>query len=107
MQQLVRHLIDLDSFVTLCYARLDVNRRILDLVDCGHTGIVHWHGKTGVCEVLHGDNLPLGVREGEIYDQSLDSVRAWRLCCSSTPMESPKPAIPPANFSAKIACGSM
>ena len=25
--------------------------------------------ETGVCEVLHGDNLPLGVREGEIYDQ--------------------------------------
>ena len=67
--QLVRHLIDLDSFVTLCYARLDVNRRILDLVDCGHTGIIQWHGKTGACEMLHGDNLPLGVREGEIYDQ--------------------------------------
>jgi PAS domain S-box-containing protein len=67
--QLVRHLIDLDSFVTLCYARLDVNRRIIDLVDCGHTGIIQWHGKTGACEILHGDNLPLGVREGEIYDQ--------------------------------------
>jgi sigma-B regulation protein RsbU (phosphoserine phosphatase) len=67
--QLARHLIDLDSFVTLCYARLDVNRRILDLVDCGHTGILQRHGKTGACEMLHGDNLPLGVREGEIYDQ--------------------------------------
>ena len=67
--ELVRHLIDLDSFVTLCYARLDMNRRSLDLVDCGHTGIVHLHGKTGLCEMLHGDNLPLGVREGEIYDQ--------------------------------------
>src|ERR1019366_4391159 len=27
------------------------------------------HGRTGLCEVLHGDNLPMGVREGEIYDQ--------------------------------------
>jgi sigma-B regulation protein RsbU (phosphoserine phosphatase) len=67
--ELVRHLIDLDSFVTLCYARLDVSKRILELVDCGHTGIVHLHGKTGRSEMLHGDNLPLGVREGEIYDQ--------------------------------------
>jgi len=67
--ELVRHLIDLDSFVTLCYARLDLSRRRLDLVDCGHTGIVHLHGKTGVHETLHGDNLPLGIREGEIYDQ--------------------------------------
>lgn len=66
----VHHLIELESFVTLCYVRLDVNRRRLDLVDCGHTGIVHLHGGTGVCEIVHGDNLPMGVREGEIYDQT-------------------------------------
>lgn len=67
--EVVRQLIDLESFVTLSYARLDVNNRCLDLVDCGHTGIVHVHGASGLCDVLHGDNLPLGVREGEIYDQ--------------------------------------
>jgi sigma-B regulation protein RsbU (phosphoserine phosphatase) len=67
--ELVRHLVDLDSFVTLCYARLDMNRCSLDLVDCGHTGMVHWHDKTGIHEILHGNNLPLGIREGEIYDQ--------------------------------------
>jgi PAS domain S-box-containing protein len=65
----VRHLIELESFVTLCYLRLDVNRRRLDLVDCGHTGMLHLHGRTGACEIVHGDNLPMGVREGEIYDQ--------------------------------------
>jgi sigma-B regulation protein RsbU (phosphoserine phosphatase) len=64
-----RHLIELESFVTLCYVRLDVNRRRLDFVDCGHTGMVHLHGRTGACEIVHGDNLPMGVREGEIYDQ--------------------------------------
>jgi sigma-B regulation protein RsbU (phosphoserine phosphatase) len=67
--ELVRHLIDLESFVTLCYARFDMGRCSLDLVDCGHTGVVHLHGKTGLHEILHGDNLPLGIREGEIYDQ--------------------------------------
>jgi PAS domain S-box-containing protein len=67
--EVVRQLIDLESFVTLSYARLDVNNQRLDLVDCGHTGIVQVHGKSGICDVLHGDNLPLGVREGEIYDQ--------------------------------------
>ena len=25
--------------------------------------------RTGACEILHGDNLPLGIREGEIFDQ--------------------------------------
>lgn len=67
--ELARHLIELDSFVTLCYARLDMQRRRLDLVDCGHTGTIHWSHRTGLCRVLHGENLPLGVREGEVYTQ--------------------------------------
>ena len=65
----VRHLIDLDSFVTLCYARLNVKKRLMELVDCGHTGIIHWRHGNGVCDVVNGDNLPLGVRPGEIYTQ--------------------------------------
>ena len=67
--EIVRHLIDLESFVTLCYVRLDLDQRTLTLVDCGHTGIVHWHAAAGRCEALHGDSLPLGIREGEIFDQ--------------------------------------
>ncbi len=66
---MVRQLIDLESFVTLCYARLDLKRRVLDLVDCGHTGMMVVRSKTGVCEMVHGNNLPLGIREGEIFDQ--------------------------------------
>jgi len=67
--KIVRHLIDLESFVTLCYVRLDLEQRAMALVDCGHTGIVHWHAATGRCEALHGDSLPLGIREGEVFDQ--------------------------------------
>src|ERR1019366_3376742 len=29
----------------------------------------HCKAATGRCEVLHGDNLPLGFRKGEIYNQ--------------------------------------
>lgn len=65
----VRHLIDLESFVTLCYARLNLNTRTLDFVDCGHTGVLQWHRDTGLCETHHGSDLPMGVREGETYDQ--------------------------------------
>jgi PAS domain S-box-containing protein len=64
-----RHLIELESFVTLCYARVDLTHSRLDLVDCGHTGVIHARGRTDLCEMVHGDNLPLGIREGEIYDQ--------------------------------------
>ncbi|HYA17948.1 MAG TPA: SpoIIE family protein phosphatase [Bryobacteraceae bacterium] len=67
--ELARHLIDLDSFVTLAYARFDEVNHSLSLVDCGHTGIIHWHARTRQCAIVHGDNLPLGVEEGEIYEQ--------------------------------------
>ncbi len=66
---MARRLIGLESFVTSCYARFDVSKRVLTLVDCGHTGALHLSRSTGQCTSLHGDNLPLGVREGEIYDQ--------------------------------------
>lgn len=67
--ELARHLIELDSFVTLVYARFDVYTRCMTLVDCGHTGIVHWHASSRSSSMIHGDNLPLGVRERELYEQ--------------------------------------
>ena len=66
---MARQLIELESFVTLCYARVDLICRRIDLVDCGHTGVIHVRSAAGMCEMIHGDNLPLGIREGEIYDQ--------------------------------------
>jgi sigma-B regulation protein RsbU (phosphoserine phosphatase) len=64
-----RHLIELESFVTLCYARVDLIERRLDFVDCGHTGIILANADTGATRLLQGTNLPLGVREGEVYHQ--------------------------------------
>jgi PAS domain S-box-containing protein len=66
---MVGHLIALESFVTLSYARLDLNRHRLDLVDCGHTGMIVVPAATGQCQMLHGDNLPLGIRAGEVFGQ--------------------------------------
>lgn len=66
---MVRQLIDLESFVTLSYARFDLMRWRLDLVDCGHTGTIVVRASDGTCEIVHGDNLPLGILEGEIFDQ--------------------------------------
>jgi PAS domain S-box-containing protein len=51
---MVRQLIDLESFVTLSYARLDLKRRLVDLVDCGHTGMLVVRAGSGECEILHG-----------------------------------------------------
>jgi hypothetical protein len=41
----------------------------IELVDCGHTGTIQWHARTGQCDLLQSNNLPLGVSEDEIYSQ--------------------------------------
>jgi sigma-B regulation protein RsbU (phosphoserine phosphatase) len=64
-----KQLIDLESFVTLCYARIDLQKYQLDLVDCGHTRTIHFRRDLGSCAFLRGNNLPLGVLEGETYSQ--------------------------------------
>lgn len=68
-REVAKQFIDLGVFATLCYARLDVGQRRLTLVDCGHTKTIHFRRYTGDCEVLQGDNLPLGFSEQEIYQQ--------------------------------------
>jgi serine phosphatase RsbU (regulator of sigma subunit)/anti-sigma regulatory factor (Ser/Thr protein kinase) len=74
--EIVRQLIDLESFVTLCYARIVPRRSVVEIVDCGHTGVIQLHGRTGRTELLRGDNLPLGVREAEIYEQKAFPLEA-------------------------------
>lgn len=67
--EVARQLIELESFVTVCYARFDLVGRRLELVDCGHTTTIHYKAATRTCELLHGENLPLGVSEHEIFEQ--------------------------------------
>ena len=67
--EVARQLIELESFVTLCYARFDLESQRVDFVDCGHTATILFEASTGTCTMLQGENLPLGVREQEIYDQ--------------------------------------
>jgi sigma-B regulation protein RsbU (phosphoserine phosphatase) len=68
-----KQLIDIESFVTLCYARLDLDSYRLQLVDCGHTRTILFRRRTGTCEFLQGRNLPLGVIEGETYQEMTTS----------------------------------
>jgi sigma-B regulation protein RsbU (phosphoserine phosphatase) len=55
----------LDSFITMVYARFDLSGMQCTLVDCGHTRTIHYRSSTGQCELIQGDNLPLGVVERE------------------------------------------
>jgi sigma-B regulation protein RsbU (phosphoserine phosphatase) len=64
-----RQFIGLDFFATLCYARFDPSAHRIDFVDCGHTKTIHFRPRTRACEMLQGENVPLGVSEREVYQQ--------------------------------------
>jgi serine phosphatase RsbU (regulator of sigma subunit) len=67
--EVVKQLITLESFVTLCYARFDLNVRQVTIVDCGHTRTVRYRPQTGHSDLLKGGNMPLGFIERDVYQQ--------------------------------------
>lgn len=66
---IANELIALESFVTVCYARFDLDRDRLIFVDCGHTHTIHYQQQSGTCVLLSGENMPLGLDAHEIYTQ--------------------------------------
>lgn len=67
--EVVKQLISLESFVTLCYARFDLEARRVTIVDCGHTRTVRYRPHTGQADLLKGGNMPLGFIERDVYQQ--------------------------------------
>lgn len=68
-EEMTHQLLGLECFVTLCYARFDLDKRRVVFVDCGHPKTLHYRGHTGAIERLQGENLPLGFSENEVYRQ--------------------------------------
>lgn len=60
----------LESFITLCYVRFDLEKSLLYFVDCGHTRTIHFHGRSGTLNFLKGYNMPLGFPENEPFLQN-------------------------------------
>ena len=57
-----------ESFVTLFHGQLDASDRTLSFVDCGH-GYVFIRRASGAVETLTPRGLPLGVQNGEVYQE--------------------------------------
>ncbi|GAB4455751.1 MAG: hypothetical protein OHK0029_12350 [Armatimonadaceae bacterium] len=60
---------ELHSFVTLTYARFDLHRGCMTIVDCGAPPPLHWQAAQAACIRRTGDNLPIGVHRVEVYRQ--------------------------------------
>jgi len=68
-RNIVKNLMELETFVTLCFARFHLKSRKVTLVDCGHTRTIHFQRSVGACTTLTGDHVPLGFLEKDIYKQ--------------------------------------
>jgi phosphoserine phosphatase RsbU/P len=63
-------LVNVNSFVTVFYARVDLNTRTLTYVDAGHTQTIHYTSSDGSIALLRGEGVPIGFNEAETYRQS-------------------------------------
>jgi sigma-B regulation protein RsbU (phosphoserine phosphatase) len=66
---LTPELIGLESFITLCFARIDMAAMSVTVVDCGHPALLQYCAASGECRPLTGVNTPLGFLESEVYLQ--------------------------------------
>lgn len=66
-KRMVRELMDLESFATLCYVRFDLVGRRGELIDCGHTRTIHYHRNRQESSTIKGYNMPLGFTDEETY----------------------------------------
>jgi phosphoserine phosphatase RsbU/P len=60
---------ELETFVTLCYARFDLSRKQMRFVDCGHMRTIQYYWDSQTCSLLQGVNMPLGFPETEPFTQ--------------------------------------
>ena len=67
--RMIRNLEELESFVTLCYARFDMVRQTICFVDCGHMRTIHYKAESGDVDLLQGINMPLGFPEIDPFIQ--------------------------------------
>lgn len=65
-----RELMSLDSFMTICYARFDMDKMRMDYVNSGHPRVIHYHADKNMCEFLSDENYPIGFDDSEYYQQS-------------------------------------
>jgi sigma-B regulation protein RsbU (phosphoserine phosphatase) len=66
---MIEHLENLESFVTLSYARFDHKKKVMDMVDCGHTRTIHFKRDSNEINLLQGENMPLGFPLIEPFSQ--------------------------------------
>ncbi|MCF8025174.1 MAG: SpoIIE family protein phosphatase [Desulfobacteraceae bacterium] len=60
---------ELETFVTFCYGRFDLERYRFIFVDCGHVRTIHYKRHENHVDLLRGANMPLGFPETVPFQQ--------------------------------------
>jgi len=66
---MISHMEDIETFVTLCYARIDLQKSVISFVDCGHMRTIHYRKSSKNIRLLEGVNMPLGLPETDPFEQ--------------------------------------
>ncbi|QTA80166.1 Two component system response regulator, PPM-type phosphatase domain-containing protein [Desulfonema limicola] len=66
---MISHMEDIETFVTLCYARIDLEKSLINFVDCGHMRTIHYRSSLKNIRLLEGVNMPLGLPETDPFEQ--------------------------------------
>ena len=69
---MISQLKDLETFVTLFYARFDLDAYQMTYVDCGHMPSIHYVFEEKSCFLLKGSNKPLGFSDNNFKSVSLN-----------------------------------
>ncbi len=71
----IQKLLQLNMFVTLCYARFNLEKSEMAFIDCGHTKTIHYRADEKRYSFLEGKNLPLGMEEQATYFPQVVSLQ--------------------------------
>ena len=66
-QIIAEKMLELKTFLTLVYGRIDGSRNLFRYVDCGHTSIIHFDKASGQCWRMKGANMPIGFTLSQQY----------------------------------------
>jgi len=66
-RDMIEQMEDLETFVTLIYARFELTQKIFTFVDCGHMRTIHFKADVNEISLLQGQNMPLGFPEVEPF----------------------------------------
>ncbi|HWR01758.1 MAG TPA: SpoIIE family protein phosphatase [Chlorobaculum sp.] len=73
-ERCIHELIELGMFATLLFVRLDLEKKLVTMIDCGHNPLIHLQFSSRCCKLIKGNNLPMGMIEEEDYHETLLKV---------------------------------